>query len=125
MFKRNALGRAFHLTNPQPRPMREALGFLRGLGYQFDELRFVELRDRLVNSRNFTANALFAYQATLEDMDDTSLQLPTYDTRQTQRELRPAGIVCPAADEKLFGLYLRYLQDIGFIPAPARLPAPV
>jgi thioester reductase-like protein len=125
MFKRNALGRAFHLTNPHPRPMREALGFLRGLGYHFDEMRFVELRDRLVNSRDFAANALFAYQATLEDMDDTSLQLPTYDTRQTQRELRPAGIVCPAADEKLFGLYLRYLQDIGFIPAPARLPAPV
>jgi thioester reductase-like protein len=125
MFKRNALGRAFHLTNPQPRPMREALGFLRGLGYRFDELRFVELRDRLVNSRHFAANALFAYQATLEDMDDTSLQLPTYDTRQTQRELRPAGIVCPAADEKLFGLYLRYLQAIDFIPAPAGWPAPV
>lgn len=118
MFKRNALGRAFHLTNPQRRHMRDALGFLRGLGYQFEELRFEELRDRLVNSRHFASNALFAYQATLEDMDDTSLQLPTYDTRQTQRELRHAGIACPPADEKLFSLYIRYLQDVNFLPLP-------
>jgi thioester reductase-like protein len=123
MFKRNPLGRAFHLTNPGRRHMREALGFLRGLGYRFEELPFVDLRDGLVASGQFAANALFAYQATLEDMDDTSLQLPTYDTRETQRELRQSGIVCPPADEKLFGLYLRYLQDIGFIPQPARLPA--
>ena len=66
---------------------------------------------------------MFAYQAVLEDMDDISLQLPTYDTRETERELQGSGIACAPADEKLFGLYLDYLQGIGFMPQPERLLA--
>jgi myxalamid-type nonribosomal peptide synthetase MxaA len=114
----NPSGNAFHLTNPHRRHMRQALSFLRSQGYQFEELPFEELRDRLVNSRDFANNALFAYQATLEEMDNVSMQLPIYDTRQTQRELADSGIVCPSADEKLFEIYLHYLQEIDFIPKP-------
>jgi len=82
----------------------------------------VELRDRLINSPDFSSNALFAYQAALDDMDNVSMQLPTYDTRETLRELAGSGITCPPADEKLFGTYLHYLQDIGFIPQPDSIP---
>ena len=121
-FHRNPLGRAFHLTNPYRRRLKDGLAFLHGIGYQFDEIPFEELRDKLVNSPDFTNNALFAYQAALEDMDNVSMQLPTYDTRETLRELDGSGIVCAAADEKLFGTYLRYLQGIGFIPQPEALP---
>ncbi|HEY5731500.1 MAG TPA: thioester reductase domain-containing protein, partial [Anaerolineales bacterium] len=121
-FHRNALGRAFHLTNPSRRRLKDGLEYLRGLGYQFEELPFVELRDRLVNSPDFSSNALFAYQAALDDMDNVSMQLPTYDTRETLRELTGSGITCPPADEKLFATYLRYLQNIGFIPQPDLLP---
>ena len=95
--------------------------YLRSLGYQFEELPFVDLRDRLVSTPNFAHNALFAYQSALEDMDNVSMQLPTYDTRETKRELEGSGIVCPPSDEKLFGTYLRYLQDVGFIPQPDAL----
>jgi thioester reductase-like protein len=121
IFEGNPLGQAFHLTNPNRRQMSEALAYLRSLGYQFEELPFEELRDRLVGSDGFAANALFAYQATLEDMDNVSLQLPTYDTRQTRRQLQGSGIACPPADEKLFGTYMRYLREIGFLPAPQEL----
>jgi thioester reductase-like protein len=120
-FQRNGLGRAFHLTNPSRRRLRDGLAFLRGLGYQLEELPFIELRDRLVNSPDFSSNALFAYQAALDDMDDVSMQLPTYDTREIQRELAGSGIACPPADEKLFGTYLNYLQKIGFVPRPEEL----
>ena len=120
-FHGNSLGRAFHLTNPYRRRLSDGITYLRGLGYQFEELPFEELRDRLVNSRDFAANALFAYQAALEDMDNISMQLPTYDTRETQRELEGSGIACPPADEKLFGTYLGYLQQIGFLPQPNML----
>ncbi len=122
-FHRNPLGRAFHLTNPTRVRMKDAFTFLRALGYQFKELPFVELRDSLVNSGDFANNALFAYQAALEDMNDISMQLPTYDTREAERELAGSGIVCAAADAKLFGTYLRYLQNIGFIPQPEHLAA--
>lgn len=120
-FQRNALGHAFHLTNPTRRRLSEGLTYLRNIGYQFEELPFEELRDRLVHHPSFSNNALFAYQAALDEMDGTSMQLPTYDTRETQRELAGSGIACPPADEKLFGTYLRYLQNVGFIPHPDSL----
>ena len=120
-FHRNVLGRAFHLTNPSRRRLKDGLDYLRKFGYQFEEVSFVDLRDRLVNSPDFSSNALFAYQAVLDEMDNVSMQLPTYDTRETDRELAGSGIACPPADEKLFGTYLRYLQDIGYIPLPEEL----
>lgn len=120
-FRRNALGRAFHLTNPSRRRLKDGLAYLRNIGYQFEELPFVDLRDRLINSPDFSSNALFAYQAALDDMDNVSMQLPTYDTRETLRELSGSGIVCPPADEKLFATYLRFLQQINFLPQPSTL----
>lgn len=120
-LNRNVLGRAFHLTNPSRRRLSEGLSHVRELGYQFEEIPFEELRDRLIASRDFAHNALFAYQAALEEMDDVSMQLPTYDTRETQHELAGSGISCPPADEKLFGTYLRFLQNVGFIPHPDKL----
>ncbi|MEI6666776.1 MAG: amino acid adenylation domain-containing protein [Acidobacteriota bacterium] len=119
VFHREPTGGAYHLTNPNRQHMRQALTYLRGLGYQFEELRFEQLRDRLVGSPAFGSNPLFAYQAALEDMDDVSLQLPTYDTREADRALKGSGITCPPADDKLFGVYLTYLQHIGMIPEPA------
>jgi hypothetical protein len=74
-----------------------------------------------LNSPDFSNNALFAYQAALDEMDNVSMQLPTYDTRETERELAGSGISCAPADEKLFGTYLRYLQEIGYIPQPEEL----
>jgi thioester reductase-like protein len=122
-FQRKPLGRAFHLTNPTRRTMKQALSFLRGLGYKFEELPFEDLRDRLVSSPDFASNALFAYQAALEDMNNVSMQLPTYDTREALRELDGSGIVCAPADEKLFETYLNYLRGCGFMPDPDTLNA--
>ena len=123
MFQRNPLNRAFHLTNPNRRRMSDALEFLRNRGYQFIELPFEVLRDNLVNSQGYSQNALFAYQAVLEDMDNLSMELPTYDTSQIQTELAGSGISCPPADEKLLDTYLGYLQQIDFLPQPDPLIA--
>jgi myxalamid-type nonribosomal peptide synthetase MxaA len=125
VFRQNSIGGAFHLTNPSRLHMSQALSFLRSLGYRFEELPFEVLRDRLISSRSFASNALFAYQAALQEMDDVSLQLPTYDTRETDRALRGSGIVCPPADEKLFGVYLKYLLDIGVVPQPEGVASPI
>ena len=121
--KKNLYGRAFHLTNPNRIHMSDALSLLREMGHQFEELRFEALRDRLVRRRDFVHNALFAYQAVLEDMDDISLQLPTYDTRETERALNGSGIHCHPADEKLFRTYMNYLNEIDFIPKPETIIA--
>jgi myxalamid-type nonribosomal peptide synthetase MxaA len=120
IFHGNPLGRAYHLTNPEPSHMSQALTFLRSLGYRFTEMPFTELRDRLIHSPGFAQNALFPYQAALQEMDSYSLELPRYDTAQTRRALAGSGIACPPADERLFGTYIDYLQEIGFIPEPER-----
>jgi thioester reductase-like protein len=120
-FHRNVLGHAFHLTNPSRRRLKDGLEFLRNIGYKFEEIPFIDLRNKLVDSPNFSNNALYTYQAALEDMDEISMQLPTYDTSETLHELSGTGISCPPADERLFGIYLSYLQQIGFLPQPEEL----
>jgi hypothetical protein len=122
-FNRKPLGRAFHLTNPFREKLSDGIAYLRNQGYQFDVLPFEEIRDKLLSRPDFSQNALFAYQAALEDMNDVSMQLPTYNTRETERELAGSGIKCAAADQKLFETYLRYLQKIDFIPQPEELAA--
>jgi thioester reductase-like protein len=122
-FNRKPLGRAFHLTNPFREKLSDGIAYLRNQGYQFDVLPFEEIRDKLLSRPDFSQNALFAYQAALEDMNDVSMQLPTYNTRETERELAGSGIQCAAADQKLFETYLRYLQKIDFIPQPEELAA--
>jgi thioester reductase-like protein len=118
-FRTNAIGKAFHLTNPGRCHLSEALTYLRGLGYSFEEMPFAELRERLVQDSAFSANALFPYQAALEDMDERSLQIPRYDCRQTLRELEGTGIVCPPLDRRLLGTYLNHLIRIGYLEQPA------
>jgi amino acid adenylation domain-containing protein/thioester reductase-like protein len=118
----NPLSGAYHLTNPRSWHMSKALDHLRDLGYQFDEVRFDELRRALLGSDDFSENALFPYQTILENMEERSLQLPNYDCEQTLRELEGSGITCPPADAVLFETYFRYLRDIDFLPAPTRKP---
>jgi amino acid adenylation domain-containing protein/thioester reductase-like protein len=123
MFRRHPLGRAFHLTNPGRLRVGQALDFLRARGYGFDVLPFPALRDRLLASPTFSSNALFAYQAILEDMEAINLELPIYDTRVVERELRGSGVSCPPADEILLGRYLDYLLSLGHLPQPEALPS--
>ncbi len=115
---RKSLGRAFHLTNPRCWHMSDALTFLRSLGYRFEELPFEHIRDRLIYSNEFAANALFPYQAAMMDMDSRNLQLPNYDCQETLRDLEGSGIVCPPVDDQLLSTYLRYLRNIGYMPEP-------
>jgi amino acid adenylation domain-containing protein/thioester reductase-like protein len=120
-FRRNPLGRAFHLTNPRRCHLSDALTFLRSLGYRFAECRFTDIRDRLINGSDFAGNALFPYHAVLEEMDDRSLQLPNYDCAETLRELEGSDIACPPVDDELFGTYMRYLRNIGYMPEPVEM----
>ncbi len=101
--------------------MREALAFLRSLGYQFQERPFSEIRDELIHRPDFAGNALFPYQAMLMEMDDRSLQLPTYDCRQALSALEGSGIACPPVDARLLGTYIRYLWSVGYMPQPDEL----
>jgi len=124
VFRGNPLGRAFHLTNPQRCHIRDAFGFLRRLGYRFKEMPWEELRAKLIYNGDFANNALFPYQAVLEALDETGLQLPNYDCRDATDELDGSGIVCAPVDERLLGTYMNYLQGVGFVPPPGEpMPA--
>jgi amino acid adenylation domain-containing protein/thioester reductase-like protein len=117
-MQRSSIGKVFHLTNPGRWHMRDALAFLRSLGYKFEVRPFAEIRNDLLQRPDFAQNALFPYQAMLMEMDDRSLQLPHYDCQQAVRALDGSGIVCPPVDERLLGTYLQYLLRVGFMPLP-------
>ncbi len=120
-FRTDAIGRAFHLTNPRRCRMTEVLEFLRDLGYRFKELPFEELRDKLIRGTNFQNSALFPFRPALEQMDSRTLMFPNYDRMNTMSALEGSGIACPPFDEQLLGTYMQYLRGIKYIPDPAKI----
>ena len=120
-LQQSSIGNVFHLTNPERWHMRDAIAFIRSLGYQFQERPFAEIRDEMVHRPDFASNALFPYQAMLMEMDDRSLQLPHYDCQQALQALAGSGIACPPVGPELLGTYIRYLWSVGYMPAPEAL----
>ncbi len=121
-LEKNAVGQAYHLTNPNCLTTSEALDLFEGLGYRFDVLPFEEVRARLVADPDLTNNPLFIYQAALAEMDARSLEIPKYDTTIAERALEGSGIRCPPVDFRLLGTYLHYLRSVGFMPEPLEAP---
>ena len=118
------LGHVYHLCNPRPMHARDAFRWLREHGYTFELLPFDEWRWRILSSDRFPANALYPFAALLEEFTELSLQLPVWDTTATLKELEGSGVVCPALDDVLADVYLRYFVESGYLPAAAELAAP-
>jgi myxalamid-type nonribosomal peptide synthetase MxaA len=117
MTRRQPLGRVFHLCNPRPMHAHDAYQWLRKRGYVFDVLPFAEWRLRLLTSENFAENALYPFAALLEEFTELSLQLPVWDTTATVKEFEGSSVACPALDERLADVYLRFFIESGYVPA--------
>ncbi|HVZ37193.1 MAG TPA: thioester reductase domain-containing protein, partial [Polyangiaceae bacterium] len=117
-LRRGAMGRAFHLTNPERGHLRDAFAYLRRLGYEFEELPFEEMRSRLLAHPDLPRNALFPFMVVMQEMEARNLELPHYDCSDAQRELAGSGIRCPPGDEQLLATYLNHLREIAYLPPP-------
>jgi len=116
----DALGRTFHLTNPEPKHTSWLMDWLHLSGYGFDLAKLDEWRSKLLGDPGFTKNALYPYATVLDDLHDVHLNFPEFDSRQTQAMLEGTGIRCPKIDDALLSTYLSFFVDVGFMIPPQR-----
>jgi amino acid adenylation domain-containing protein/thioester reductase-like protein len=118
MSECDPLGKAYHLCNPHPLHARDAYAWLSARGYTFEVVPFDEWRTRVLTDERFAENALYPFAPLLEEFTDHSLQLPIWDTALAQSELTPAGVACPAFDDRLLSTYFDYYLAAGYLTTP-------
>jgi thioester reductase-like protein len=121
----SSIGRAFHLQNARGLPLPAFGELLRSFGYDVAEIPYWDWVKRV---EQHTAGPLYPLLPFLrhrwlpENLSYVELgqrQLrASIKTDDTVHSLAPAGIECPAIDERLIRGYLNYLSGIDFIAPP-------
>lgn len=120
-----SLGKAFHLRNPQPFSLKEMAKYLCSLGYPVKLVDYDKWRSQLVNNPDSSANALYPLISTFAEFNEqTSPPIQKYDCHNTitgldqsaiTRSVVAEPIVCPPINAELFGIYISYLRQTGFL----------
>ena len=125
-----SLGKAFHLRNQRPLHLSEIVGFIRSLGYPIELVSYDQWRSRLVNTEDFSENALYPLMSIFSDEtrvntsgtdsngQTTGIPIQQYDCQNTLTGLAKSSIFCPPVDAQLFNVYFSYLIQIGFLHPP-------
>ncbi|HKP51514.1 MAG TPA: amino acid adenylation domain-containing protein [Chloroflexia bacterium] len=115
------LGKTFHIINTDQLSWGEFVEGVRHFGYPLKTVPYERWRVELLNS------AVSSVENALEPMlpifyqdreAPSKKRFPRFDCRETFEALARAGISCPPADLNLLGIYIRYLIESGFMPAP-------
>lgn len=117
-------GKAFHYFHPNPVPWDDLMGLIRGLGYRLDPMSYEDWRRLLRRSaadasqprerKEFLAHAFLATVAP----HFLLYTRPPMSVANLEEGLRGAGIVYPAIDAGLVGVYFDYWRKVGFVPHP-------
>ncbi|MBW4537633.1 MAG: amino acid adenylation domain-containing protein [Myxacorys chilensis ATA2-1-KO14] len=116
-----ALGKTFHLVNPNPASWSEVIGWVRSLGYPLQEIPDEQWRKQLCEvagqDPNHALHPLvpFLAQSEQESNADISLQ---FDCQNTLDSLALASLSCPSVDAVLVHPYFSYLITQGLLEAP-------
>ncbi len=122
-----AIGRTFHLVNPQVTLWSELFDDLRERGHNTEKVPFAEWRETLIASSlagisNASSGLLPFF---VESFDQA--RLPVFDCSGTSSALAGTGIACPPFDAGLLQIWLTRMTRTGFLNlgshAGRRLPA--
>ncbi|MEO1386362.1 MAG: amino acid adenylation domain-containing protein [Cyanobacteria bacterium J06634_6] len=120
-----AIGRTFHVVNPQPMPFSAIVNTMKDYGYAIDKVSYAEWQSELRTK----PNALSPLVATIrsDDPNDkkTCLELwlggnDRFDCKNTLRVLEGMSYDCPPADSNLLETYLSYFSRCGFMQDVAK-----
>jgi myxalamid-type nonribosomal peptide synthetase MxaA len=112
----------FHFFNPRRLPIPTAVGVLRANGFALTEVDYPQWRAALLAATAVSRdNALSAFAGLFPEQPDP--REPQFDCSATANAVEPFGLACPAADNALFAVYLRFLQERGFLPMPVEADA--
>ena len=120
--QKESIGKAFHLINPQPLPLKEMVNYIRSLGYPIELLSYEQWRSQLINTADSSDNALYPLLSTFaEETSNTQSKnspLQQFDCQNTLTGLSESSIICPPVDSQLLTIYFSYLIQTGFLNSP-------
>lgn len=114
-----ALGRAFHLFQPEPIAWSALTTMITAEGAPLREVPYDEWRDRVKQAAksDHPDRESFARLWMLLGPDSALLgERPRHDTPESRLCLEGSGIVCPRIDQTLVRCYLGFFRQRGFIP---------
>ncbi|MBD2128004.1 amino acid adenylation domain-containing protein [Microcoleus sp. ZQ-A2] len=121
--QKESIGKAFHLVNPQPLPLKEMANYIRSLGYPIELVGYEQWRSQLINTADSSENALYPLLSIFaEETSNTQSKnsaIRKLDCQNTLTGLAKTSISCPPVDAELFSTYFSYLIQTGFLNSPA------
>jgi len=124
--QKESIGKAFHLVNPQPLPLKEMANYIRSLGYPIELVAYEQWRSQLINTADSPENALypllsmFSEESSNSQSQDSPVQ--HFDCHNTLTGLARTSIICPPVDAEVFSTYFSYLIQTGFLSPPPLQP---
>lgn len=115
-----ARGKDFHLHNPVSIHWNELWEVIASLGYSVKGVDYAQWRECIQGQAgNSPERRLFTI---LHHLLRSPIQLfaekPDFSVSMTAQQLAGSGIECPPVDHRLMEVYLNYLLEQGYIPAP-------
>jgi myxalamid-type nonribosomal peptide synthetase MxaA len=113
-------GGVFHLTHPQPVSSARLMEWVGRLGYPIEPVPMRDWRRAMrAAARDDPEHPLYPLLADLEGDDPGDHAYESLlSCDRTLETLAQGGPPCPEIDGPLFGTYIRYLAEAGFIPKP-------
>ncbi len=118
--QKESLGKAFHLVNTRPIPLRDLVNFIRSLGYPLELISYDKWRAELSHhAESSSENALHPllpiFPKEIPSLQERRLQ---FDCQNTLDGLADSDIVCSPVDPELIGTYFSYYTRSGFLHGP-------
>jgi thioester reductase-like protein len=118
--QREAQGGDFHLHNPASIRWNDLWEIIAALGYRVEGVEYGRWRESIfAQAQDSPERKLFTI---LRHLLRSPIHLfsdkPEFSTSRTLSGLAGSGIECPPVDQRLMAVYLNYLSERGYIPAP-------
>eukprot|EP00127_Corallochytrium_limacisporum_P005893 Clim_evm38s214 gene=Clim_evmTU38s214 len=119
----DALGKAYHMANPNAFRFNDYFQCLNKYGYDVKHVEYREWRDELFKvTTSADDHVLYPLlHFVLDDLPNKS-KSPKLDTTNMDALVRKGNIECPAM-ENMLGIYLAYFVAIGYMPQPTNADA--
>ena len=117
--QREALGKSFHLNNPQPISWNQLTDFIRSLGYPIKHISYQNWQSQLSNQARSQSHPLYPLLPFFlkNSSEHQQAREPKISCQATQTALAESSIICPTVDTKLLNTYFDYFIRSSFLDA--------
>ena len=124
-MQEEALGKVFHLNNPNPIQLSEFVSKIASFGFPMQQISYNKWQEQVRNAVRSVENPIYLLlpfflerwsedQLTIPELYQQSRR-PHINCEDTLHMLANTGISCPPVDEKLLSKYFSYFIDSKFL----------